>query len=652
MKFLGEIMRFVFFAAFWAVLSFAPVSAQETLSIEDFSRRPHMDMATLSPDGQYVAFMTTLNDEPYLISKHIETGGLRLVNTAEFNTRGIRWAMDDMIVITVEDAENVRGFGQINVLGLMSFDVSREMALRYLRRPTYDDVNAGRIVGIEPDTDYLLVSVRQNNGRYDLRAYNARTGRSRLVRQGDQDTLNWVIDAQGEAAARVDYSQTLNRFRLRVSAGEEAWNTAYEDEDASVPSYTPMGLTASGQLVVRTRLVRPGEDARSALYTVSLETGAFETILAANDQFELDETIIDPYTNLVIGARFRNHFRNTLWFDDDLSDHQAQLAELLPGEVPVIENWSRNRDVMMVSTNSGTHPKALYLYYPQTGVLDDFGSAYPAFSNGEISSRDPITYTSRDGVEIPAYLTLPAGDGPFPTVILPHGGPVSRDYGGFNDFAHFMASRGYAVLQPNFRGGGGFGLNWEESGFGEWGRGIMQDDLSDGVAHMVTQGLTDPDRVCIVGASYGGYAALAGAAFTPDLYACAVAFAPVSDLSRFLRYSEDRAARGHWVVETWNERFSGESEERRRDIMASLSPASNIEAITIPILVIHGEDDTVVPIDQSERFARAMRRADKPVDFIEIENGDHWLSLVPTRRRFFTELERFLAEHIGEGSDD
>jgi dipeptidyl aminopeptidase/acylaminoacyl peptidase len=646
-------MRFILLATFWVAYlaaPVAPVSAQERLLIDDFARRPHMEMAAVSPDGEHVAFMTSLNDEPYLISKHIETGGLRLVNTAAFNTRGIRWTSDNIIVLTVEDAEMVRGVGQVTLFGLMSFDVSREMAMRYVRRPTFDDVNGGRIIGIEPDTNYLLLSTRQNNGRFDLRAVNARTGRSRLVRQGDQETTSWVVDQQGDVTARVDYSQSLDRFRFRVSTGEESWRIAREDVDATVPSFRPLGLTASGQVVVRTRLTTPNGDSRSALYTLSLETGELESILAANDRLEVDETIVDPYTNLVIGARFRDEYRQTSWFDEEMANHQSELSALLPGEVPVIENWSRDRRVMMVSTESGTHPRALYLYYPETGELSDFGSAYPAFSHGEISAREATTYTSRDGVEIPAYLTLPEGDGPFPAVILPHGGPVSRDYGGFSDLAHFMASRGYAVLQPNFRGGGGYGLHWEQSGFGEWGRGIMQDDLTDGVAHLIDSGLADPDKVCIVGASYGGYAALAGAAFTPDLYACAVAFAPVSDLSRFLRYSEDRNDRGHWVVETWNERFVGETEERRREIMASLSPATNVDAITIPILVIHGEDDTIVPIDQSERFARAMRRADKPVEFIEIDDGDHWLTLVPTRRRFFTELERFLDEHIGAGS--
>ena len=205
-------------------------------------------------------------------------------------------------------------------------------------------------------------------------------------------------------------------------------------------------------------------------------------------------------------------------------------------------SWSADRSRVIVGTQAPHRAPAFYLYDVKAAKVSQIASTSTALDRAKLAPRVAYSYKARDGVEIPGFLTRPLGaEGRTPLVMLPHGGPAALDAGGFDWLAHFLASRGYAVLQPNFRGSGGLGKAWEEAGHGEWGVGVMQHDLTDGVAALVAAGIADPERVCIVGASYGGYAALAGAAFTPELYRCAAAIAGVADLRDMLSFERNRA---------------------------------------------------------------------------------------------------------------
>jgi len=224
---------------------------------------------------------------------------------------------------------------------------------------------------------------------------------------------------------------------------------------------------------------------------------------------------------------------------------------------------------------------------------------------------------------------------------------MGRDVDGFDWLAHFVASRGYAVLQPNYRGSDGYGRAWEEAGYGGWGIGVMQHDLTDGVAALVAAGIADPQRVCIVGASYGGYAALAGAAFTPELYRCAVSINGVADLRDIhVLYTSRRDFRSA-AVTYWERSVGVEGERSARSKLEAASPARHVERVQAAVLLVHGRDDSVVPIGQSRDMERALRAAGKTVQLVELEGEDHWLSDAPTRLQTLAALENFLAEHLG-----
>jgi dipeptidyl aminopeptidase/acylaminoacyl peptidase len=290
---------------------------------------------------------------------------------------------------------------------------------------------------------------------------------------------------------------------------------------------------------------------------------------------------------------------------------------------------------------------APYLLDSKAGTAKQIAATNMQLAAAKLARRSAYSYAARDGVQIPAYLTRPLGvEGRAPLVLLPHGGPASRDYGGYDWLAHGLASRGYAVLQPNFRGSGGYGQQWEEAGHGEWGIGVMQHDLTDGVAAVVAAGIADPERVCIVGASYGGYAALAGAAFTPELYRCAAAIAGVADLREMLDFERDRAGGRSATVSYWRQAMGVDEEGSSRQDLDAASPARHAERVRAPVLLIHGRDDTVVPLVQSRMMESALQRAGKSVQVVELDGEDHWLSGAKTRLATLQALDVFLAEHL------
>jgi dipeptidyl aminopeptidase/acylaminoacyl peptidase len=291
-----------------------------------------------------------------------------------------------------------------------------------------------------------------------------------------------------------------------------------------------------------------------------------------------------------------------------------------------------------VRSSDPQHPDTYWLYDTKTHQLKVLAGAYPTLQPTDLGAMKPYPYKARDGLDIHAYLTLPPGKAAhnLPVVIFPHGGPEERDSIEFDWWAQFMASRGYAVLQPNFRGSAGYGWKFQSAGFTQWGR-AMQDDVTDGVKKLIADGIADPKRICIVGASYGGYAALAGATFTPDLYACAVSVAGVSNL---IDLQNSVSGMAYWTTRIGDV-------DKDADALKAESPTLHADQVRAPILLMHGEKDVTVPIDQSTQERDALKKAGKDVSFVSIDGDDHYLNLASTRIRVLTEIATFLDAHIG-----
>ncbi|WP_395339499.1 alpha/beta hydrolase family protein [Ningiella sp. W23] len=283
-------------------------------------------------------------------------------------------------------------------------------------------------------------------------------------------------------------------------------------------------------------------------------------------------------------------------------------------------------------------PPTFYYGDREEGTLSFLFSPYPLLKDIALSEHEKVSFKTRDGLTIDGYLTLPLkGEAPYPTVIHPHGGPGARDYSGFDTYASYLTNRGYAVFRPNFRGSTGYGFEFAQAQMGRWGL-EMQDDITDAAQYLIEQGIAAPERLCIFGSSYGGYAAAMATVKTPDLFACSVSFAGISDLRALAKRISTTYVGGKLSAQ----KQIGKSFADQR----ARSPINGIDAIKTPILLIHGEDDIIMNVEQSRDFADELKDAGKEFKYVELEYGDHYLSIQENRTRFFQELDAFLAQHL------
>ncbi len=350
------------------------------------------------------------------------------------------------------------------------------------------------------------------------------------------------------------------------------------------------------------------------------------------DPNRIDAPVIDPGTGLWIGETLRNDVEETTFFSPAFQARWKGSLKAFPNYIVELKSWSTDFNRLAVFTQGADDSGTYWVVDIQKHSADPVGSAYPDVKPADVGSVQMVDWRAADGMQLHGVLTLPPGKPPksLPLVVLPHGGPEARDYLAFNWWAQAYASRGYAVFQPNFRGSSDYGVAYFNAGLGQWGR-KMQTDISDGVADLAKRGIVDPKRACIVGGSYGGYAALAGVTVQHGLYRCAVSVAGVADLSGMLAYAY-KTSDGPQSSELryWKE-FMGVTGFSTSSQLAPYTPAALADKADAPILLIHGRDDTVVPIEQSETMASALRSAGKPVEFVKMDNEDHHLSREVTR---------------------
>jgi dipeptidyl aminopeptidase/acylaminoacyl peptidase len=382
------------------------------------------------------------------------------------------------------------------------------------------------------------------------------------------------------------------------------------------------------------------------LVRLDLDSGKFGDILYQDPQYDVGTPLIDEWTGRNVGVVVAHERYEYHYFEPAMQALQRGVEAQFPGLDARVESLSRNRDKAIVIVQSPTLPPTLYFLDRTSHRATKIASTYPALSQSDLGEMKAYPYKARDGMNIEAFLTLPPGRKPegLPVVVLVHGGPDDRDVVGFDWWAQFLANRGYAIFQTNYRGSSGYGAAYTAAGLQQWGL-KMQDDISDGVKKLVADGVADPKRICIVGANYGGYAALAGATFTPDLYACAASFAGISDLTLDMRRIQETTNANSSFYKFVTSRIGDPVHDEIR--LAATSPALHADQVKIPILLMHGSADSTVRIEQSEAERDALQRAGKNVQYERIEGDDHYFTLADTRIEMLRKLEAFLAANIG-----
>jgi dipeptidyl aminopeptidase/acylaminoacyl peptidase len=635
--------------------------------VEAFASLPFISQPQLSPDGAHFAAMQSLDGKPAAVIYTVNApAGTRpqVFASQDWPIVWISWLKNDRLlmmtkssrtiplqgtsdlytftrplVLAVGSGEYVQLFGNTpsmtrNIGSVDLVDKSLSDSDTVLM-PLWTLTDTGRTAN-DPDAQ----DTGGNEFHYSLYRVDVHTGHGQVMFTGPRVGADWIGDGHGNIVARVEHRiDPLTDHVLLYRGG--SWADVRQFDARADQGANVFGLTYDAKSLAYAAVV----DGRDAMMRLDIDSGQTGAGLFADPQYDVRYALTDDWTGRVIGGAYADDRMEYVYFDPSRAALQRGIEAVFPGKTAHAVSVTLDGKKAIVEVEAPRLPPTYYFLDRDTHNAVKIASAYPGLSEADLGEMTPYPYKARDGLDIHAYLTLPPGkDGKnLPLVVMPHGGPDLRDEIAFDWWAQFLANRGYAVFQPNYRGSKGYGRAFTEAGLGQWGL-KMQDDITDGVKKLIADGVADPKRVCIVGDSYGGYAALAGATFTPDLYACAASISGVSDLGRMMDFERRMHGRHSGSVSFWESRIGTGADDARLD---ATSPALHADQVKIPIFLMHGRVDTTVPYAQGEAERDALERAGKKVEFVTFENDDHYLTLAETRQQMLTALERFLAENIG-----
>ncbi|MEL7128500.1 MAG: alpha/beta fold hydrolase [Pseudomonadota bacterium] len=629
-------------------MGWANSAADERPPIEVYGNLPALSNVTISPAGDQLAFIFRGEQGNQLRVMDLATGELTAIGLRDLSAGGVSWASPEHVIIRATDNIRTYGFrGRFQYSAAFAVNTRTKKMARMLDNtdglfPAQSGL--GRIVGKSDDADKVFMpgfmgSRTNESPPYSLLRVDLDNGRGRVVRRGNNDTIDWYIDESGRVLAQEEYNDRTNIYEITTQVGDD-FRTILKVERKN----GPMGLVGVAPDQSGLLFLRDGSDGFEELHMLNFQTEEFQRVLA-RDKTEIDYVLLSE-NRTVFGVAYGGLRPSYDFFDEGLDASVKQIQEMFPETSTWLTSWSDDWNKLTFRVEGSGHAGDYYLFDRAAGKLTSVSSAWPDIPANQIADVLTIEYPASDGLKIPGILTVPPG-APIenlPMIVMPHGGPESHDVVGFDYMAQFFANRGYLVLQPNFRGSDGFGSEFTRAGYGEWG-GAMQQDITDGANALIEMGAADPSRVCIVGWSYGGYAALAGGAFTPDLYQCVAAIAPVSDLPRMMSDEKKDHGNNHWVVGYWERAMANGN--ATRETLSDKSPAMFAENFKAPVLLLHGKDDLIVPVQQSRRMRRALERAGRDVKLVEYRGQDHSLSTPGMRLKALQELDAFVTEHIG-----
>jgi cephalosporin-C deacetylase-like acetyl esterase len=633
--------------SFLGVMAVLAAPSGRAVPLAVYGQLPNIENVAVSPDGTRLAYVRTQGDmRVVFIANVADRKVICWVKAGNTKLRAIEWADRDNLMIEASVTAGMYGYREEWFM-LRDYNIARN-ELRTLPGDTLGEKNEvmNIVVGnvavrrVDGHTDlfvpglYVAAPVDTMTDSQDIIALfrcDLTTGITTLARKGSPYT-QWQLDSQGRLAAARDYDWRAQRWSIGVSRlGGDPSQVASGHAALDLPKILGLGPTAGSMLVESI------EGGHRLWQLVSLQDGKFSAMPAAE---VFDEPLIDELTGLMIGGVNIVDGPQYVFFDPAVNLDWQAIVKAFNGDQVSFVSASRDYSKVVVLVDGANYGYRYVLIDLKHPGAVPIGNVYTGIDK-PLTVR-PITYAAGDGLQIHAYLTLP--DRPahnLALVVLPHGGPAVRDTAEFDWWSQALAAQGYAVLRPNYRGSN-LDEPLLEAGFGQWGR-KMQTDLSDGVSYLARQDIVDPAKVCIVGGSYGGYAALAGVTLQPTVYRCAVSVAGISDLARMMRWETRGGIEDSYVTRYWD-RFWGvsASTDPRLD---EISPIKHVDAVRAPVLLIHGRDDTVVPYEQSQIMYDALRSENKDVELVTLKKEDHWLSGSDTRLQMLQATVAFLRAH-------
>ena len=646
--------------SFWLCLLVvaAPAAQAQPAPVEDFYRRPDFSAPKISPDGKHVAAIVRGAKRDTLAVIDLETKKMQPVtNFADADVIEFHWVNKQRLVFNTADVNKpwasaeLYGWHAVDIDGTRLEEVgpSRPDDKRfigyiprsYIRFLAADPAGGSEIL-IEVRTPVFLQRTRLED-QVTVWRWDTLTARrvEDLGRPEVPGARAWTIDQRGVVRMARTYHEGRERILYR-EASDAPWRELEDAEEGEL-RFHPIGFDYDDKTLYVSAY---GDEDKRAIYRYDLERNRLGERVARHPDVDLFTLVFNRARRGLVGVSYSAERRGMVWTDEQMARAQQAVDRALPGTANELVPAEDNPNRILVRSFSDVAPTAYYFYDAEKRAMTRFPSSRPWIKPAEMSERKFVRYKARDGLEIPAYLTVPKGSSGknLPLVVDIHGGPWTyKQSWGFDPDAQFLASRGYAVLQPDFRGTYGYGKRHYKSSFGQWGF-TMQDDITDGVQWLVAQGIADKDRVCLYGTSYGGYSALWGLMKTPELYRCGVAGFALTDIAFYFDFNRWDWSRAVWASYGAQKMIGDPSRDAEK--FRSVSPVAQAARLKAPVFLAFGGDDQRVPIKNGNALRAALDEHGKKYEWRVYQNEGHGFGAEKNRFDFYRKVDAFLRQNL------
>lgn len=600
----------------------------QMIPLRDFFRNPEKTGYQISPDGTHLSYLASYQDRLNIFVQPVGAdAATRITSVTDRDIRSYFWKNNDQIIYF----RDTNGDENAHL-----FTVNKEGgAVRELT--PFEGVRVELEDELEDDEHDVLIGMNKRDKKvFDIYRLNVVTGDLKMVAQNPGNVVGWLTDHAGTVRVAIA-SDGVNRKVLYRETESDPFKvlvtTNFKDYFVPVLFSFDNTFFYAVSNIQRDKKVIVAFDPRSAKET---------SVLFEHPAFDVGGLSYSKKRKVLTVISYTSWKRERVFLDDEARMLFDRLEQALPGYEISIADHTKNEDKFLVRTYSDRSLGTYYLCDRVADTITKLADVSPWLPEKKLASMKPISYTARDGQTIHGYLTLPKGltQQNLPVVVNPHGGPWMRDSWGYDPEVQFLANRGYAVLQMNYRGSTGYGKKFWELSFKQWGK-AMQDDISDGVAWLIVQGIADPKRVAIYGGSYGGYATLAGLTFTPELYACGVDYVGVSNLFTFLQTIPE-----YWkpLLEVMYEQIG--HPEKEKELLKAASPVFHVDKIRAPLFIAQGKMDPRVNINESNQMVAALKEKGIDVPYMVKDNEGHGFHNQENRFDFYQAMEQFLAKYL------